>query len=38
METIEFMKYSFSNDLNKVCIIPNNYDKNKIIEFEPKER
>ena len=38
MEIIEFMKYSFSNDLNEVCIIQNNYDKNKIIEFEPKER
>ena len=32
------MKYSFSDDLKEVCIIPNNYDKNKIIELEPKER
>ena len=39
METIEYMKYSFSDDLNEVCIIPNNfYDKDKIIEFEPKKR
>ena len=39
METIEYMKYSFSDDLKEVCIIPNNfYDKDKIIDFEPKKR